>query len=47
MEKEFVVKLVIYKDYTEMHGQQNIQFSYYTFWKYVITRINFDISRFH
>jgi len=30
-----------------MHDQQNIQFSYFTFWKYVITRINFDIVRFH
>jgi hypothetical protein len=25
-EKELCVKLVIYKDYTEMHGQQNIYF---------------------
>ena len=25
-EKELCVKLVIYKDYTEMHGQQNIKF---------------------
>jgi len=24
-EKELCVKLVIYKDYTEMHGQQNIK----------------------
>jgi len=26
MKKELCVKLVIYKDYTEMHGQQNIKF---------------------
>jgi len=26
MKKEFCVKLVIYKDYIEMHGQQNIKF---------------------
>ena len=26
-EKELCVRLVIYKDYTEMHGQQNIKFS--------------------
>jgi len=26
MKKELHVKLVIYKDYTEMHGQQNIKF---------------------
>jgi len=26
-EKELCVKLVIYKDYTEMHGQQNIKLS--------------------
>ena len=25
-EKELCVKLVIYKDYTEMHGQQNIKY---------------------
>ena len=25
-EKELCVKLVIYKDYGEMHGQQNIKF---------------------
>jgi len=25
-EKELCVKLVIYKDYTEIHGQQNIKF---------------------
>jgi len=25
-EKELCVKFVIYKDYTEMHGQQNIKF---------------------
>jgi len=25
-EKELRVKLVIYKDYAEMHGQQNIKF---------------------
>jgi len=25
-EKELCVKLLIYKDYTEMHGQQNIKF---------------------
>jgi len=25
-EKELCVKLVIYKDYTEMHSQQNIKF---------------------
>jgi len=25
MEKEWCVKLVIYKDCTEMHGQQNIK----------------------
>jgi len=25
MEKELCVKLIIYKDYTEMHGQQNIK----------------------
>jgi len=25
-EKELCVKLVIYKDYSEMHGQQNIKF---------------------
>jgi hypothetical protein len=24
--KKLCVKLVIYKDYTEMHGQQNIKF---------------------
>ena len=24
-EKELCVKLVVYKDYTEMHGQQNIK----------------------
>jgi len=29
-EKELCVKLVIYKDYTEMHGQQNIKlYSFY------------------
>jgi len=27
-EKELCVKLVIYKDYTEMHGQQNIKLFY-------------------
>jgi len=26
-EKELCVKLVIYKDYTRMHGQQNIKFA--------------------
>jgi len=26
MKKELRVKLVIYKDYTETHGQQNIKF---------------------
>ena len=26
MKKELCVKLVIYKDYTEMHGQQNIKY---------------------
>ena len=26
IKKELCVKLVIYKDYTEMHGQQNIKF---------------------
>jgi hypothetical protein len=25
-EKELCAKLVIYKDYTEMHGQENIKF---------------------
>jgi hypothetical protein len=25
-EKELCVKLVIYKDYTKMHGQQNIKY---------------------
>jgi hypothetical protein len=25
-EKELCLKLVIYKDYTEMHGQQNVKF---------------------
>jgi len=25
-EKELCIKLVIYKNYTEMHGQQNIKF---------------------
>jgi hypothetical protein len=25
-EKELCIKLVIYKDYTEMHGQQNLKF---------------------
>jgi len=25
MKKELCVKLVIYKDYTEMHGQQNVK----------------------
>jgi hypothetical protein len=25
-EKELYIKLVIYKDYTQMHGQQNIKF---------------------
>jgi len=28
-EKELCVKLAIYKDYTEMHGQQNIKFCHY------------------
>jgi len=27
MKKNCVVKLVIYKDYTKMHGQQNIKYS--------------------
>jgi len=27
MKKKLCVKLVIYKDYTEMHGQQNIKLS--------------------
>jgi hypothetical protein len=27
-EKELCVRLVIYKDYTEMHGQQNIKSAY-------------------
>jgi hypothetical protein len=27
-EKELCVELVIYKDYTEMHGQQNIKFCF-------------------
>jgi len=30
MKKELCVKLVVYKDYTEMHGQQNIEYSYDT-----------------
>jgi hypothetical protein len=30
-EKELCLKLVIYKDCTEMHGQQNIKFSYICF----------------
>ena len=25
MKKELCVKLVVYKEYTEMHGQQNIK----------------------
>ena len=28
MKKELWIKLVIYKDYTEMHGQQNIKFCF-------------------
>jgi len=28
-EKELCVKLIIYKDYTEMHRQQNIKFNLY------------------
>jgi len=30
-EKELCVKLVIYKDCTEMHGQQNIKFCKFLF----------------
>jgi len=33
MKKEFCVSLVIYKDYNEMHGQQNIQ------WKGVVKQL--------
>jgi len=39
------VKLVIYKDYTEVHGQQNIQFwgnkgfESWSAWKYVLLNI--------
>ena len=32
-EKELCVKVVIYKDYTEMHSQQNIKFYYAMFVK--------------
>jgi len=30
-EKEWCAKLVIYKDYTEMHGKQNIENSLFSF----------------
>jgi len=36
-EKELCVKLVIYKDYTEMHGQQNIKFCKAHFFVYQIS----------
>jgi hypothetical protein len=34
MKNDLCVKLVIYKDYTEMHAQQNIKISKSYLWKY-------------